>query len=167
MTKVYVFDLDGTVIDSSHRHATLPCGALDLAHWIENSTAEKIAKDGLLPLAESMRKTYEAGHHVIVCTARVMGPADIAFLEQHGLKYHALLSRREGERTADGALKQRLLTCYLNRLQRSWTRVSFADFIMFDDNWNVLDTVRRMGIAAFDAVQMNALLRGGIAYRAV
>lgn len=164
MVQVYVFDLDGTVIDSSHRHATLPCGALNLPHWIENSTPEKIALDTLLPLAESMRKAYAAGHHVIVCTARVMSKADIAFLEQHGLKYHALLSRPEGDRSKDGALKQRLLTCYLNRMQRLHARVSFSDFIMFDDNWNVLETVRRMGIAAFDAVQMNALLQGKTAY---
>ena len=37
---ILIFDLDGTTIDSSHRHATLPDGTLNLAKWIENSTPE-------------------------------------------------------------------------------------------------------------------------------
>ena len=66
-----IFDLDGTVIDSSHRKATLPDGSLDLDHWIENCTPEKIAGDSLLPLAGYMRQVYPH-HEVLICTARVM-----------------------------------------------------------------------------------------------
>jgi len=35
---ITIFDLDGTIIDSSHRQATLPDGTLNLPAWIENST---------------------------------------------------------------------------------------------------------------------------------
>jgi hypothetical protein len=38
----FIYDLDHTLLDSSHRQATLPNGDLDLAHWIENSTPEKV-----------------------------------------------------------------------------------------------------------------------------
>ena len=41
----FIYDLDHTVICSAHRQATLPNGDLDLAHWIENSTAELVARD--------------------------------------------------------------------------------------------------------------------------
>ena len=40
---IYIFDLDGTVIDSSHRQLALPNGDIDLTHWRENSTKEKIS----------------------------------------------------------------------------------------------------------------------------
>ena len=33
---LYIFDLDHTVIDSSHRQITRPDGSLDLDAWIEN-----------------------------------------------------------------------------------------------------------------------------------
>ena len=48
---ISIFDLDGTIIDSSHRQATLPDGTLNLAHWFENATPEKIFEDKVLPLA--------------------------------------------------------------------------------------------------------------------
>ena len=53
---IYIFDLDGTVIDSSHRQLALPNGDIDLTHWKENSTKEKIFKDELLPLARYMKR---------------------------------------------------------------------------------------------------------------
>ena len=71
-----IFDLDGTVIDSSHRKLAKPDGSLDLEHWIDNCTPEKIAADSLLPLVSLMRKNWRGGHTVLVCTARVLSDAD-------------------------------------------------------------------------------------------
>ena len=76
---IYIFDLDHTVIDSSHRQLTRADGSLDLDHWIENCTREKIYQDKLLPLARLMRSAYSQGHQVIVCTARVLSVWDHAF----------------------------------------------------------------------------------------
>ena len=77
---LYIFDLDHTVIDSCHRQLTRADGSLDLDHWIENCTREKIYQDKLLPLARLMRSAYSQGHQVIVCTARVLSVWDHAFL---------------------------------------------------------------------------------------
>ena len=52
----YIFDLDHTVVDSSHRQATRPDGSLDLDHWREHSTPAMIERDTLLPLAHEWRK---------------------------------------------------------------------------------------------------------------
>ena len=73
---IVIFDLDGTTIDSSHRQATKSDGTLDLAHWFDNATPEKIFADKLLPLAQQMHKRCKAGDYVIVCTARAMQFAD-------------------------------------------------------------------------------------------
>jgi hypothetical protein len=149
-----IFDLDHTVICSKHRHSTLPCGSLDLAHWRENSTAEMIAKDGLLPLANAMRAIYAVGHTVVICTARVMSEHDVAFLDTHGLKYHALLSRDgENDNRRDAQLKIDLLRDYF---EREGTTIFQARPIMFDDNLSVIDAVRREGVICIDATKENA-----------
>ena len=68
---LYIFDLDGTVIDSSHRQNTRPDGSLDLAQWIENNTPEKILADSLLPLAEKMRGVNREMDTVAIITAEL------------------------------------------------------------------------------------------------
>ena len=77
---LYIFDLDGTVIDSSHRQNTLSDGSLDLAHWVENNTVDKILADSLLPLAGKMRSVRSVKDTVAVITARVIQDAELAFL---------------------------------------------------------------------------------------
>ena len=79
MKNVTIFDLDGTCINSEHRQATLPDGTLDLAHWIENATPEKIFGDTLLPLAQEVNRRQKKGDFTIVCTARQMQDADFEF----------------------------------------------------------------------------------------
>ncbi|NDC25475.1 MAG: hypothetical protein EBZ49_15290 [Proteobacteria bacterium] len=98
-----IFDLDGTVIDSSHRQNTLPDGSLNLEHWLENNTHEKIMADSLLPLAASMKAIKAAGHTVIICTARSPHPSNHIFLEEQGLGHDVFLSR--GENDMDDNLK--------------------------------------------------------------
>ena len=82
---LFIFDLDGTTIDSSHRQNTLPDGSLNLDAWIRNNTPEKILADSLLPLAEKMRGVNREMDTVAVITARVMQDADLAFLKLNGL----------------------------------------------------------------------------------
>jgi len=108
----FIYDLDHTVIDSSHRQLTLADGSLDLDHWIENNTPEKIARDRLLPLARHWRAQRERGCEIVVCTARVMGAADYEYLRANNLEWDACLSRPLGNTTPDGELKFALLQNY-------------------------------------------------------
>ena len=112
----FIFDLDHTVIDSSHRQLTRPDGSLDLDAWRDNCTAEMISRDKLLPLANVMRSVFANGHTVIICTARVMSPHDIAFLKANNLRYNALLSRADGDDTPDAQLKKALLFWYFKHI---------------------------------------------------
>ena len=74
-----IWDLDGTVIDSSHRYSTLANGDIDLPRWIADNTRENIERDTLLPLARLMQSNYAHGDVVIICTARVLGVWDKVF----------------------------------------------------------------------------------------
>jgi hypothetical protein len=153
----YIFDLDGTVIDSSHRKATLPDGSLDLAGWIANSTPEKIRRDSLLPLAEVMRQLFPNCEELLICTARVMGEADLEYLAENGLFFDGLLSRPLGNRLPDGTLKEMLLRDHATRSGLTWEQFT-QSAQMFDDNAHVIDTLQAIGLRVYNAITLNAEL---------
>ena len=153
--KTFIFDLDHTVIDSSHRQITLADGSLDLNNWIENCTKEKIMADKLLPLANHWRAlALGSRNEIVVCTARVMGKHDHAFLATHGLDADAVLSRAMGDRSGDADLKERLLRQYASDTGRSWARFS-RNACIYDDNQNVLSRLASIGIAVYNAISLN------------
>lgn len=154
---IYIFDLDHTVVDSSHRQATRPDGSLDLDHWREHSTAKLIERDTLLPLAHEWRKLLKRGHTVLVCTARVMGPADYFYFGSRGLFAETVISRTEGDRTPDDLLKLRGLKRYCRENGISWARFC-RTAIMFDDNQNVINTLVSNGLTCYDAISTNESL---------
>ena len=117
-TQIFIFDLDDTVIDSSHR-AKLTIEddkvVLDLEAWKRDSTHKNIMKDSLLPLATYMRECIQAEHtYVWVCTARNMQSADHEFLAKHGLTPNLVLSRQLDDDTADHILKKKMIGKLLN-----------------------------------------------------
>ena len=157
----YILDIDGTVVCSLHRKLTRADGSLDLEHWVENCTAEKIAQDTLLPLAETMRKAYYSGiHTVIVCTARVLSDADYSFFLEHNLPYHFMLDRPEGCNMADSDLKDIQLRIFAHNQGISWAKFA-SQSVCFDDNHSVLDRMKLSGIAAVDATVLNRTMANG------
>jgi len=150
----FIFDLDHTVIDSSHRQLTKADGSLDLTHWRENCTHEKIMADTLLPLARTMQDAINNGQNVIICTARVLGRSDIIFLAKHGLLASVILSRPEGDNTPDAELKTRLLKQHCQKVGVTWARFTRSAY-MFDDNANVLAEMKSHGITALNAIKIN------------
>ena len=155
---IYIFDLDHTIVDSSHRQATRPDGSLDLDHWREQSTPAMIERDTLLPLANEWRKLLrKKDAKIIVCTARVMGPSDYFYFGSRGLFAETIISRREGDRTADDLLKLRSLKRYAAENGTSWKRFC-AQAMMFDDNLNVINTLANHGLTVHNAISINEAL---------
>tara|TARA_X000001382_G_scaffold67522_1_gene46920 strand:- start:695 stop:1171 length:477 start_codon:yes stop_codon:yes gene_type:complete len=152
---IKIFDLDGTVIDSSHRTRFFADGSLDLAYWKANATPHKIAADTLLPLAKQMQSAYARKNSLImVCTARVMGASDYHYLKQNGLKYHAMLSRPEGNTMPDFALKLYALHGLCSDYGWSWAQFC-AKAIMYDDNLSVIDSLTAEGIKVYNSTILN------------
>jgi hypothetical protein len=139
---ISIFDLDGTVIDSSHRQMVKPDGTLDLAKWFEMATPEMIFADKVLPLAQQIRKRQKAGDYVLVCTARNMTFADFEFLQNEGICPDKIISRPKGNMEADGILKAKQLRSLFNLKQ-----FAKASKIMFDDAASVRSSLRKIGIA--------------------
>jgi hypothetical protein len=142
MPRYNIFDLDGTVIDSSHRSVANADGSFCLAGWRANSTPEKIMQDKLLPLANVWRDVWNAGNIVVICTARVLQMADFTFLRTHGLHFDRVLSREgENDNRPDALLKYDLLS----GLNVDFHRVSN---VFYEDNDSVRNTVKILGINA-------------------
>ena len=146
---LFIFDLDGTTIDSSHRQNTLPDGSLNLDAWVRNNTPEKIARDSLLPMAESWKTINRQNHQIVIMTARVIGAADLKFLADNGLGYDLIYSRAFGDTTPDDILKKRIILKLRVDLRKSlaWIR---SNAYMFDDNKNVRQCLTGFGIRCYN-----------------
>ena len=153
----YIFDLDNTVIDSSHRQ-TFVNGKLDLDAWKRDNTKKNIRKDSLLPIANIMKSAKRFGHHVIVCTARNLCAWDLNFMADNGLSYNTLLYRPTGNNQPDAELKHDLLINYFSMVGvplARWVRTA----VFYDDNQSVLKMARDLGIHCKDAARLNTELR--------
>jgi len=152
-----IWDLDGTVIDSSHRYSTLANGDIDLPRWIADNTRENIEQDKLLPLARLMRSNYRQGDTVIICTARVLGVYDHCFLADHGIKAQFILSRAIGDNRGDAEMKRQKLLALFADLKIPFSRWTKSAWL-YDDNQGVLNMAEKLGIRTRNAVQLNLKL---------
>jgi len=104
-------------------------------------------------LARIMRGMKEAGHKIIICTARAAQQADFDFCEANALKYDAFLHREHGNMEGDASLKVRLLSNYFKGLGFESTRA--AKPVMFDDNLKVINALGREGVTMYNATIAN------------
>ena len=157
---LYIFDLDHTVIDSSHRQLTRADGSLDLDNWIENCTHEKIMEDSLLPLAYSFKKFIkDPSKQTAICTARVLSKHDYKFLALHGMEPDYIMSRAIGDNRADDRMKFAKISRLLIQLKIPRARWRVAACII-DDNLSVLKMAENeLKINALNAIDLNQKLQ--------
>lgn len=132
--KVSIYDMDGTIVDSSHRYRTVN-GKIDLDYWRANEY--RAMEDGLLPLADQyMDELRDPSVYVIIATARVMGTADWQFVHEILGVPDYFISRKPGDSISGGLLK-------VNGLQKFFNLRQFrkADAVFYEDNVNYLKTV--------------------------
>jgi len=135
MKKIAIFDLDGTIIDSTHRTPNKADGTLDLDRYFELHTRENIFNDTLLPLAEIMKEMYDSGdYHIVICTARDMIDDDFDFLKENNLKFHEIFNRNNIRKKyhwglPDDLYKTKQLKKYKN-----------TPYVFFDDAEPIINT---------------------------
>lgn len=136
--KVKIFDMDGTIVDSSHRYRTIienGIEKIDLQYWRDNNY--RAMEDGLLPLASHYRECLrDPNTYVIIATARVMGEADSQFVNEILGAPDYLISRKAGDTISGGLLK-------INGLQKFWNLRQFrkASWTFYEDNAQYLKKV--------------------------
>ena len=144
----FIFDLDGTVIDSSHRQGDT------LDDWRRMNTSDNIAKDSTLPLFDQLRDAINDGQDVIICTSRVMGDDDFQWLADHGISGVTILCRDTNDNRHAGFFKLSMLHDYAKSLGLAWGRFT-RNCLMFDDDSGVQDTLKSVGLRVIDPVHYN------------
>ena len=139
--RLYIYDLDGTDIDSSHRRKFDTDGNLRLSYWRSHNTRKDVFGDSLLPLAKHMKKKM-VDNIVIICTAREISQNDLDFLEDHGIRYDHIISRPFGMNTEDHILKYLQLKKFL----RDNPHLQDRRKIMYDDSIENLQEISKLKI---------------------
>jgi hypothetical protein len=133
-----IYDMDGTIVDSSHRYRTqiTPTGEkIDLEFWRDH---EHLAmNDGLLPLVSQYRADLaDPECYVVIATARVMGEPDWCFVREILGEPDYLISRKPGDGQSGKTLK-------IGGLAKFFNLVNFktADVVFYEDNVEYLKAV--------------------------
>ena len=136
------FDLDGVLLNASHRQACHPDGSLNLLKYRENSTPENIALDKEMALIEtiSILNVHRIKYNVI--TARVACPSTLARLESAGIRPSIVMARNgEQDRRRDYQLKTDHLVSKFSRRERE-------NMLLIDDNLANCQAVIEIGLKA-------------------
>jgi hypothetical protein len=136
---IAIYDMDGTIVDSSHRYRTVQDTAgitrIDLQYWRDNEY--RALEDSLLPLSEQYRQDLRCEDtYVIVATARVMNSPDWQFVRETLGMPDYFISRGAGDMRSGGLLK-------VLGLQKFFNLKNFrdADAVFYEDNIQYLKTV--------------------------
>lgn len=136
--KVSIYDMDGTIVDSSGRYRTQMVNGIekiDLEYWRANEY--RAMEDGLLPLADQyMDELRDPSVYVIIATARIMGNADWQFVNEVLGVPDYFISRKVGDNQSGGSLKIKGLQKFFNLKQ-----FRRADAVFYEDNTSYLKAV--------------------------
>lgn len=138
--QIHIYDLDGTVIDSSHRYSVIRKAdgsiAIDFPFWVANR--HRAIDDELLPLAEQYQAQLKNPEiYVIAATARVMSDVETQHVKTVLGWPHHMISRAEGDNRSGALLKILGLNKILNLAQfRNVTNRHF-----YEDNLDYLKAV--------------------------
>jgi phosphoglycolate phosphatase-like HAD superfamily hydrolase len=156
MLNTFIFDLDGTTVDSSHR-----LGDGSLEYWRTHNTPENIRQDSPLPLAEQLKQAIADGLDCVILTSRVMGRADYAWLERHGMKAPLILNRAPTDDRPAGEYKLARLRELAKARRMTWADIRDS-VVLWDDDADVKITLRGAGVRVIDPVQYNFRNKGNI-----
>ena len=138
INRVAIYDMDGTIVDSSHRYRTIVDETgerIDLDYWRENEY--RAMDDGLLPMFEQYKQDLaDPNCYVIIATARVMNAPDWQFVNEILGMPDYFISRNHGDSQSGKTLK-------INGLARFFNLVNFkdAEFVFYEDNISYLKAV--------------------------
>lgn len=136
--RVDIYDMDGTIVDSSHRYRTITENGItriDLQYWRDNEY--RAMSDGLLPLARQYMANLDNPEvFTIIATARIMNAPDKQFVNEILGTPNYLISRAEGDTRSGGLLK-------IKGLQKFFNLKPFynAEVTFYEDNTSYLKAV--------------------------
>ena len=105
--EIVIFDIDGTLADVSERIHHV---RQKPKNW--NAFFQGMAQDKTIhSMVRLCNILYASGIRIILCSGRSEEhrPETVEWLAQHGVNYHELLLRRDGDRRTDVVVKREIL----------------------------------------------------------
>jgi hypothetical protein len=129
--RIHVYDLDGTVIDSSHRYQSLPNGNVDLDHWIENH--HRLWDDRLLPLADQYKADIaDPTVYVVICTLRTPHWSDLRYIATRlGMPDHLIMNSKNESENLRGFKRRHLARLFNLRQFANLPRFFWEDSLSY------------------------------------
>ena len=153
MRPIFLFDLDETVIDSTHRQGET------LSDWRRMNTPANVMRDSTLPLASTMIRAISEGLDVGILTSRVMGKVDRVWLHMRGMLPRTILSRDIEDLREPGAFKLAKVHHLAHLRGESFESIA-KRVILWDDNKSVQNTLKAAGIRVINPVSYNQFKKG-------
>jgi hypothetical protein len=138
--QIHIYDIDGTLVDSTHRYRTILKAdgslAIDFPYWFKNQRLA--AGDSLLPLAAQYQaQLADPSIYVIAATARCMVPAETAHIvDVLGWPDH-MIQRASGDNRSGALLK----VLGLNKLFSLKQFANIKKRFFYEDNKDYLKAV--------------------------
>ena len=138
-TRLIVFDIDGVLLDSSHRYRTIVNEngqeKIDLNHWRKNERHCK--KDKPLELAEKYKKLLKQKNaFVIIATSRIIKTKDYRTIKVKLGLPHAIVSRNNNAQKG-GQLKLNGILSVMDKANL----YNIKKIDIFEDNIEYLKTI--------------------------
>jgi phosphoglycolate phosphatase-like HAD superfamily hydrolase len=136
MTKVIVFDIDGTLANIEHRRsfvATKPKNWKAFNAGIPNDTPHE-------DIVDLVHLFWDAGHRVVLCSGRGEESREVTEKQMmaFGVPYHRLFMRPAGDHRPDDIIKVELL----QQIRKDWGNPTY----WFDDRTRVVNAIRAEGV---------------------
>ena len=154
MLRTFIFDLDGTTVNSAHRQGET------LDEWRAMNTPANVMRDSMLPLAEQMRQAILDGLDVVICTSRVMSHVDRVWLHIRGLIAPTIISRDIDDNRPAGEYKLARLQELARARKLAWDAFA-STVVLWDDDLDVQETLGNAGIRVVDPLQYNSFKAKG------
>lgn len=135
MKKLFIFDLDGTLCDITHRLPLIKCEKPDWPSFYRSCVSDK-PKRWVIDLLDIVK------HHgdILILSGRSNEVEGYTrdWLKDHGIMYDYLVMREAGNTEPDDDLKQKMLDDFLRDKD-------FQVQFIVDDRQRVVDMWRRIG----------------------
>ncbi len=138
-----VFDLDGVLLDASHRQACNPDGTLNLEQYIKDAYYENVMDDKSLPLIGLVGALNNLGMEYHIATARPLCQGTKDKLKRYDVNYSKAIhrgGRDSGDNRRDSVLK-------VEGLKEQFTPEQHKTMMLIDDNLVNLNAVSQLGLA--------------------
>lgn len=143
---IYIFDIDGTIADISHRLHFIQQEPKDWAGFFAACDDDAPIRD----VIEVCNLLYRSGAQILLVSGRSdeVRPQTERWLEKHSVRFEALYMRKAGDHREDHVIKKEIL----DREVSGWrVRVNGV----FEDRKQVVDMYRAKGLRVFQVAAGN------------